>query len=94
MTCCSGAKETPTIKGFFAIQNRGIMFRAASNTICKYFTGFSGNYLFHTILLDNNGKIQDPTLGIAASHGCVRLSVADAMYIYYDIPYGTRVWSN
>lgn len=93
MRCASGAPDTPTVKGLYAVQGRGYMFRAASNTICKFFTGFYGNYLFHTVLLDNNGNIQDPTLGVPASHGCVRLAIEDAQYIYYNIPNGTRVWS-
>ncbi|MDF2882324.1 MAG: N-acetylmuramoyl-L-alanine amidase [Clostridiaceae bacterium] len=93
MRCASGRAETPTVKGLYSIYGRGPQFRAASNTICKYFTGFYGNYLFHTVLLDNNGNIQDPTLGVPASHGCVRLAIEDAEYIYYNMPNGTRVWS-
>jgi len=94
MICSTGAPKTPTIKGIFKVQSKGYMFRAASNTICKYYTGFSGNYLFHTVLLDNDGNIQDPTLGVPVSHGCVRLAIEDAIYIYNNIPYGTTVWSN
>ena len=30
-------------------------------------------------------------LGQAASHGCVRLCVADARWIYYNCPIGTKV---
>jgi lipoprotein-anchoring transpeptidase ErfK/SrfK len=93
MPCATGRPETPTVKGFFSVGDKGDMFRAGSNTICKYYTRFSGNYLFHTILLDNEGNIQDPTLGTPASHGCVRLSIEDAQYIYYNIPFGTTVWS-
>ena len=93
MPCSTGALATPTVKGFFSIEDKGNMFRAGSNTICKYYTRFSGNYLFHTILLDNKGNIQDPTLGTPLSHGCVRLSIEDAKYIYYNIPFGTTVWS-
>lgn len=93
MRCASGAAETPTVKGLYSIYTRGYVFRAASNTICRYFTGFYGNYLFHTVLLDNNGNIQDPTLGVPASHGCVRLAIEDAQYVYYNMPNGTRVWS-
>lgn len=93
MPCATGRPETPTVKGFFSVQDKGDMFRAGSNTICKYYTRFYGNYLFHTILLDNDGNVQDPTLGVPASHGCIRLSIEDAKYIYYNIPFGTTVWS-
>jgi len=93
MPCATGKPETPTVKGFFSVGDKGDMFRAGDNTICKYYTRFYGNYLFHTVLLDNQGNIQDPTLGTPASHGCVRLAIEDAKYIYYNIPFGTSVWS-
>jgi len=93
MLCATGKPSTPTVRGVFSVKDKGSMFRAGRNTICKYYTQFYGNYLFHTILLDNNGRIQDPTLGTPVSHGCVRLSIENAKYIYYNIPYGTSVWS-
>lgn len=89
--CSSGNYSSPTIKGNFTIKNKGPMFRAGSNTICKYFTQFSGDYLFHTVLLDNNGTIQDGRLGTPLSHGCIRLAIDDAKYIYTSIPYNTSV---
>ncbi|WP_291633659.1 L,D-transpeptidase family protein [Clostridium sp.] len=67
------------------------MFRAGSNTICNYYTRFYGNYLFHTVLLDNNENIQDGRLGTPLSHGCIRLAIDDAKYIYTTVPYGTFV---
>ncbi|SHH26694.1 L,D-transpeptidase family protein [Clostridium grantii] len=91
--CATGKKSTPTVKGFYIIESKGAMFRVSSNTICKYYTGFYGNYLFHTVLLDNAGNVQVGTLGQAVSHGCVRLSIEDAKYIYDNIPYYTKVWS-
>ena len=89
--CSSGKASTPTVKGDFTIQDKGPMFRAGSNTICNYYTRFHGNYLFHTVLLDNNENIQDGRLGTPLSHGCIRLAIDDAKYIYTTIPYGTSV---
>jgi lipoprotein-anchoring transpeptidase ErfK/SrfK len=89
--CSTGRSSTPTVKGNFTIKDKGPMFRAGSNTICNYYTRFYGNYLFHTVLLDNNGKIQDGRLGTPLSHGCIRLAINDAKYIYTSIPYGTSV---
>lgn len=89
--CSSGKASTPTVKGNFTIQDKGPMFRAGSNTICNYYTRFYGNYLFHTVLLDNNENIQDGRLGTPLSHGCIRLAIDDAKYIYTNIPYGTSV---
>lgn len=89
--CSSGKASTPTVKGSFTIQDKGPMFRAGSNTICNYYTRFYGNYLFHTVLLDNNENIQDGRLGTPLSHGCIRLAIDDAKYIYTTIPFGTSV---
>lgn len=89
--CSSGKASTPTVKGNFTIKDKGPMFRAGSNTICNYYTRFYGNYLFHTVLLDNDENIQDGRLGIPLSHGCIRLAIDDAKYIYCNIPYGTSV---
>lgn len=89
--CSTGKASTPTVKGDFTIKDKGPMFRAGSNTICNYYTQFYGNYLFHTVLLDNNENIQDGRLGTPLSHGCIRLAIDDAKYIYTSIPYGTSV---
>lgn len=89
--CSSGKASTPTVKGNFTIKDKGPMFRAGSNTICNYYTRFYGNYLFHTVLLDNKGNIQDGRLGTPLSHGCIRLAIDNAKYIYTSIPYGTSV---
>ena len=89
--CASGSSSTPTIRGNFTVSDKGPMFRAGSNTICNYYTRISGNYLFHTILLDNNGNIKDGRLGTPLSHGCIRLDIDDAKYIYTSIPYGTSI---
>ncbi|MDF2882234.1 MAG: ErfK/YbiS/YcfS/YnhG family [Clostridiaceae bacterium] len=92
--CASGKESTPTVKGYFVVQGKGSMFRVNKNTICKYYTQFYGNYLFHSVLLDNNGNIKVGMLGTRLSHGCVRLSIEDAKYIYDYIPIGTAVWIN
>jgi len=91
LICSTGKASTPTVKGEFTIKDKGPMFRAGSNTICNYYTRFYGNYLFHTVLLDNKGNIQDGRLGTPLSHGCIRLAIDDAKYIYTTIPYGTKV---
>ena len=89
--CASGTSYTPTVRGDFKVEDKGPMFRAGSNTVCNYYTRISGNYLFHTVLLDNNENIKDGRLGTPLSHGCIRLAVDDAKYIYTTIPYGTSI---
>lgn len=94
MNCASGASSTPTPKGFFKIEQKGPFFWVNSNIKCDYYTGFYGNYLFHTVLLDKKGNIVDGTLGTPISHGCIRLSIEDAKFIYFNIPIETAVWIN
>ena len=92
MSCSTGKASTPTVKGNFSVQGKGPYFRVSSNVICKYYTQFYGKYLFHTVLLDNDGNIVDGTLGTPVSHGCIRLAIEDAKYIYENVPLGTFVW--
>lgn len=92
--CSSGKPSTPTVKGSFTIESKGSYFRVSSDVICKYYSQFYGNYLMHSVLLDNEGNIVDGTLGTPVSHGCVRLPIEDAKYIYDYIPIGTKVFIN
>ena len=52
-----------------------------------------GNYLFHSVLYKQGSMsvITDGRLGINASHGCVRLNINNAKWIYDNIPRGTKV---
>ena len=91
-SCTTGAAATPTVKGSYTVQSKGRAF--GSGYTCWYYTQFYGNYLFHSILYNPGSKtsIQDGRLGINASHGCVRLSLANAKWIYDNIPRGTKVY--
>ena len=91
-SCTTGAAATPTVKGSYTVQSKGLAF--GSGYTCWYYTQFYGNYLFHSILYNPGSKtsIQDGRLGINASHGCVRLSLANAKWIYDNIPRGTKVY--
>ena len=99
MLCSTGirnsGKETP--RGTFYMGGRrqwGVMF---FGVYAQYCTTISGNYLFHSVQYSKqkNYKSQ-PTdefnmLGKHASHGCVRLSVMDAKWIYDNCKAGTKV---
>lgn len=91
MTCTSGAWNTPTVKGQFVVGSRGKSF--GHGYTCWYWTQFYGNYLFHSVLYNPGSmtSVQDGRLGINASHGCVRLAIDNAKWIYDTIPSGTRV---
>ena len=90
-SCTSGAKATPTPKGSYTVKAKGKSF--GSGYTCWYYTQFYGNYLFHSVLYQpgSMSRIKDGRLGINASHGCVRLALSNAKWIYDNIPRGTKV---
>lgn len=91
-SCASGRPETPTIQGHFLVGVKGLYFKSGETVYCKYFTQISGNYLFHSILFDKNGNVLDSSLGAVASHGCIRLALQNAKYIFDNIPIGSGIW--
>ena len=93
--CSTGAAGSRTPTGVYRIAKRGKSFY---NKVSKeggyYWTQFYGNYLFHSVPFGKNYELlsaEADKLGTPASHGCVRLSLDDAKWIYYHIPKGTSV---
>ncbi len=89
--CSIGKPSTPTKTGRFRINLKGTSFGEDEGFKCRYFTQFSGNYLFHSIVYNLDGSVQDGRIGLAISHGCVRLSLENAKWIYDNIPKDTQV---
>lgn len=95
----NGKDTTTTPLGTFYIQaERGTSFYNASlGEGANYWVSWKnhGEYLFHTVPTDANGnykKAEAAKLGKASgSHGCVRLSIPDAKWIYNNVPVGTKV---
>ncbi|HEX3026442.1 MAG TPA: L,D-transpeptidase family protein [Clostridia bacterium] len=91
--CSSGVggdDATPT--GTFTIHSRGTWFFSRSEQMgAEWWTQFSGDYLFHSLPMDQNRNVVDATLGKPASHGCIRLSIENAKWIYNNVPRGTTV---
>ncbi|MBE6054976.1 MAG: L,D-transpeptidase [Clostridium sartagoforme] len=87
-------KETP--KGIFSVTNRGEWFFAEEfQQGAKYWVQFMGDYLFHSLPFDETQEnIVDYTLGEPASHGCIRLAVEDAKWIYDNITDDTKIIIN
>ena len=91
--CSTGAWDTPTVKGTFYIGNRGYSFSDEDYT-CWYWTSFYGSeYLYHSVpyVTDSQEYFRDSRIGYNISHGCVRLDINHAKWIYDNIPYGTKV---
>jgi hypothetical protein len=90
--CSPGKASTPTVRGTYYIGSRGYSF--GQGFTCYYWTQFYGNYLFHSVLYyEGSRTVMDGTLGVPASHGCVRLDINNAYWINQNIPSGTRVYS-
>ena len=91
-TVSPGASSTPTVRGQFTVGSRGYSF--GSGYTCYYWTQFYGAYLFHSVLYyQNTFRIMDGRLGQNLSHGCVRMDINEAKWIYENIPSGTKVVS-
>lgn len=88
-------KETPL--GTFEIQNRGEwFFNEKYQQGAMWWVSFKdwGIYLFHSLAMDKDRQVipeEAEKLGQPASHGCVRLAIEDAKWIYDNIPQRTRV---
>lgn len=97
MYCSSGAHNaTPT--GTYHIEDvRGDTFyNEEEKAGANYYVAWKGNdFLFHSVPINDKGqydKKQASYLGKKPmSHGCIRLSVADAQWMYKNIPTGTKV---
>jgi lipoprotein-anchoring transpeptidase ErfK/SrfK len=101
MIVSTGLDEPPddrTPTGTFFIQReRGASFYSARlGEGARYWVSWlnHGEYLFHSVPTDRKGNIiasEARKLGAKASHGCIRLSLPDARWIYENIRFGTKV---
>lgn len=84
-SCTIGKPSTPTIKGTFYVSGRKPYFGSDTYRV-KYATRIQGAYYYHSILFNSNGtEIIDDRLGMALSHGCIRLAVDNAQWIYDNV---------
>ena len=95
-TCSTGVEGKETPKGIFAVTNRGDWFYAEEfQQGAKYWVQFMGDYLFHSLPFDETqSTVLDYTLGVPASHGCIRLNVEDAKWLYDNISNDTKIIIN
>lgn len=97
MTCSTG---TPKNKTPLMTSKVGIKMRwgyLIGDVWGQYCTQIKGDYLFHSVYYKKKGKkntlvvTEYNNLGKCRSHGCVRLSVMDAKWIYENCDKGTKV---
>lgn len=98
MLCTVGKSSTPTRQGTFKMKSTKVRFghfNVGGNA--QYWSLITSATYFHSILYDTLGDANSWTrtswnnLGNAVSHGCVRLPVPDARWIYYNAAPGTEV---
>ena len=90
----TGAPWSPTVEGEFTVQAK-IPYFGSGSYRCWYATQFWGDYLFHSVLYNADSGpyvVQDGRLGMSISHGCVRMRLEDAKWIYDNIPSRTKVY--
>ncbi len=95
-TCSTGASSSPTRTGQYKIRAKYRWRWLVGNVYGQYSSSISSSYLFHSVpylrqdpsTLDMN---EYDKLGSGASHGCIRLCVRDAKWIYDNCPIGTQV---
>jgi len=96
--CSTGLNDTPTPKGTFTNTGPGAKWHYFKKFECwaQYAYYINGDIMFHSVLYDEKDvstlrKGSVNALGSKASHGCVRLKVEDAKWIYENCKAGTTV---
>jgi hypothetical protein len=95
MACSVGLYgRTPT--GTFTLSNQYRWHELNGKVYGQYCSRITGGVLFHSVFYHNTTPSTlyynaYNNLGSAASHGCVRLNVADAKWIYDNCKSGTKV---
>ncbi len=95
-TCSVGLPSTPTPTGTFYTPDKYRWHTLMGPSYGQYCTRINGGILFHSVagynMTSYNIYARDYNkLGSPASHGCVRLNVRDAKWIYDNCSLGTKV---
>ena len=95
MPCSGGLPETPTPLGTFKTNEKIYWsYVPRFEQGAYYWTRFYGSYLFHSVPHDENRNMlleEFAKIGSPASHGCIRLYLEDAKWVYENLPLGIEV---
>ena len=98
MLCSTGDPKvgSETARGVFEIKKARVRFgQFLSGETAQYWTLIRSRTYFHSILYTKDKDISSYNieeynkLGSKASHACIRLTVPDARWIFYNVAYGT-----
>lgn len=96
--CSTGTTSHPSEVGVHILTGRkarSALFPTWGNSTARWWTRITPEIAFHSILFSSSGAISMKSvtrLGSRASHGCIRLSMADAKWVYDNIGKGVEVW--
>ena len=92
-SCSTGIDGENTPVGSFSIKEKGEWFFSDEyNQGGKYWSQITGDILFHSLPYSNDRTtIVDYTVNKPSSHGCIRLYLDDAKWIYENVPRDSKV---
>ena len=98
MLCSTGMKATPSDVGDWVLNGRKARWCTFPKwgSYARYWTRINSSIAFHSVIYNRVNNLSMNTksykkLGSRASHGCIRLTVADAKWIYDNVGAGTVV---
>lgn len=97
-TASTGTAKYPSDVGTWTLNGRTARwatFPTWGGGLAQYWTRINSGIAFHSFLYSSNRSINMGSvnaLGRPASHGCIRLTIQDAKWIYDHIGKGTEVW--
>lgn len=98
MICSTGTKYTPSPLGSFTLNGRTARWCYFDRwgTHAQYWTRITSSIAFHSVIYSEPDEMSLATssyrkLGERASHGCIRLLVSEAKWIYQNCGVGTVV---
>lgn len=99
MLCSTGTTSNPSDVGVWTLNGRHAnwcVFPQWGNSYARYWTRINSSIAFHSVIYNAVNVMSMKTssykkLGSRASHGCIRLTVADAKWIYDNCGEGTKV---
>lgn len=98
MLCSTGKRETPSPHGKYRMGRGRVRFGYFKDFDCyaQYWTQVTRNIYIHSVLYSRKSdksiiRSSYRNLGKAVSHGCIRLTVPDARWIYKNIAPGTAI---